>query len=94
MTTWFNLPSKVKERFAVLQASTLTCLDDPNKNSLVDGLNWFRLPEKIQALIEASNEELLGNEYDPGKTLRWFNLPSDIEAWFTHLESLTGDACF
>lgn len=83
---WFNLPTEIKAKVEGLKG-TLTCLDDPTVDVALADITWFTLPEKVEALIAVANTQLAGADYDPGKKLRFFNLPKEVEAFFDFLDA-------
>lgn len=83
---WFNLPTKIKSEIKSRQ-SILTCLDETSINTAIENITWFRLPEKLKALVDTinSNGDLAANNYIMSYS-KWFRLDAEVDLLLAYLD--------
>jgi hypothetical protein len=89
---WFNLPTTAKTKLNIDsgRAAAIACIDDAAFNIKVAGLKWYRLPEKVQDMVDQINTEAtVAAPTLVGMSVNWFNLVDSIDALYLVVQNDT-----
>ena len=91
---WFNLPTSIKEKLSIsdARAAAIPCITQADFNSKVTGTKWYRLPEKLQAMVDQINSEsTIATDALVGLKVNWTNVVSTSELLYAAVQ--TGTLC-